>query len=320
MNAIVYDRYGLPEVLRLGEVEKPVPGDDEILVRVCAVSVNRSDWEGLIGKPLYSRMSGLRKPRKPILGSDVAGRVEAVGQNQTQFKPGDEVFGEMEDYHGGFAEYICTRPDAWTLKPAELTFEQASAIPQAGVIALQGLNRNGELRPGQRVLINGAGGGAGSFAIQLAKSYGAEVTGVDNAGKLEFMRSLGADQVIDYAKEDFTKSGESYDLILDLIAQRSAFACARALRKGGSYFAVGGPVRVLLQILFLRRLIRLTTGRNVNILAVHRNRTDLDRIADLCVTGRIVPYIDIHYSLDQVPEALQYLGDGLAKGKIVISL
>src|SRR5437762_3218943 len=211
MKAIVNYKYGSPDVLRLEEVEKPTPADDELLIKVHAVSVNRSDWEGLTGKPLYARMGGLRKPSNRILGSDVAGRVEAAGKNNTEFKPGDEVFGEMANYHGGFAEYVCARGKAWALKPAGITFEEASAIPQAGVIALQGIRDKGQVQPGQKVLINGAGGGAGTFALQLAKLYGAEVTGVDNTGKLDFMRSLGADHVIDYTREDFTSNGNQYD-------------------------------------------------------------------------------------------------------------
>src|SRR5512133_3774232 len=211
MKAIVYYRYGSPDVLRLEEVEKPAPADDQILIRVHAVSVNRSDWEGLIGKPLYARLGGLRKPGNPVLGSDIAGQVERVGKNNSQFQVGDEIFGEMEDYHGGFAEYVCTQGKAWALKPASLTFEEAAAIPQAGVIALQGIRDKGQVQPGQKVLINGAGGGAGTFAIQLAKLYGAEVTGVDNSEKLDFMRSLGADHVIDYTRDDFTKNGQQYD-------------------------------------------------------------------------------------------------------------
>jgi NADPH:quinone reductase-like Zn-dependent oxidoreductase len=320
MKAVIYTKYGSPDGLQLKEVEKPIPKDDEILVKVHAVSVNRSDWEGLLGKPLYARLDGLLKPSHQILGSDVAGRVEAAGRNHTQFKPGDEVFGEMENYHGGFAEYVCTRAEAWALKPAGLTFEQAAAIPQAGVIALQGLRDKGQIRLGQSVLINGAGGGAGTFAILLAKLYGAEVTGVDNIGKLDFMRSLGADHVIDYTREDFTKNGKQYDLILDLIAHRSAFAYSRALRPNGNYFAVGGSVVTFFQILLLGPLIRRTTGRKIYILAVQRNRKDLEFITELCESGKIVPPIDQRYPLSEVPEALRYLGEGHARGKVVITV
>ncbi len=320
MKAIVYTEYGSPDVLQLKEVATPVPTDDEILVKVHAVSVNRSDWEGLTGKPLYARLGGLRKPGHHILGSDVAGRVEMVGKNNRQFQPGDDVFGEMWDYHGGFAEYVCTLGRAWALKPARMTFEEAAAIPQAGVIALQGIHNQGQVRPGQKVLVNGAGGGAGMFAVQLAKMYGAEVTGVDNTGKLDFMRSLGADYVIDYTREDFTKNGKQYDLILDLIAHHSVFAYQRALKPNGNYFAVGGSVATFFQILLLGPWIRRTTGRNLHVLAVQRNREDLVFIMELCEAGKIVPAIDRRYPLSEVPEALRYLGAGLAKGKIVITV
>jgi NADPH:quinone reductase-like Zn-dependent oxidoreductase len=318
MKAIVQTRYGYPDILQLREVPKPVPQKDEILVKVRAVSINRSDWEGLIGKPLYARMSGLFKPGKHILGSDIAGQVEQVGNSHSQFHAGDEVFGEMWDYHGGFAEYVCTRARAWALKPSGLTFEQAAAIPQAGVIALQGIH--GRVQPGQKVLINGAGGGAGSFAIQLAKLYDAEVTGVDNTEKLGFTRSLGADHVIDYTREDFTKNGIQYDLILDLIAYRSPFACARALKPGGSYFAVGGNVSTILQILLLGPSIRKRTGRNLRILAVNRTQADLLAITALCESGKIVPAIDRSYPLSETPAALKYLGEGHARGKVVITV
>lgn len=318
MKAVVYYRYGSPNVLKLEQLEKPIPTEDEILIKVHAVSVNRSDWEGLIGKPLYARLGGLRNPSNPILGSDVAGRVEMVGKNHSLFKPGEEVFGEMWDYHSGFAEYVCTRGRAWALKPAGLTFEQAAAIPQAGVIALQGIRDKGKVEPGQQVLINGAGGGAGMFAIQLAKLYGAEVTGVDNAEKLEFMRSLGADHVIDYTREDFTQNGRQYDFILDLIAYRSAFAYARALKSNGKYYAVGGSVATFLQFFLFGPWIRRRSGKHVRLLMVERNREDLATITELCTAGKIVPVIDKTYPLENVPEALSFLGEGHAKGKVVI--
>ena len=320
MKAIVYHEYGSPDVLHLQEVTKPAPTDDQILVKVHAVSVNRSDWEVLVGKPLYARMGGLWKPSNPTLGSDVAGRVEMVGKNNQEFQPGDEVFGEMGDYHGGFAEYVCTRGKRWALKPAGITFEQAAAIPQAGVIALQGICTKGQVQPGQKVLINGAGGGAGTFAVQLAKLYGAEVTGVDNTGKLDFMRSVGADHVIDYTRHDFTKNGQQYDQILDVIAHRSVFAYRRALRPGGRYFAVGGSVGTMLQIFLLGPWIRRTSGRDIQVLAVQRTRKDLNAITELCEAGKIVPVIDQQYPLSQVPDALRYLGEGRAKGKIVITV
>lgn len=321
MKAVVYHNYGSPDVLRLVDVNKPTPTDDDILIKVHAVSINGSDREGLIGKPLYARMRGLLKPGSQILGSDIAGRVEFTGKNNTEFKPGDEVFGEIPGYHGGFAEYVCTHGRTMALKPAHLTFEEAAAIPQAGVIALQGIHEKGQVQPGQKVLINGAGGSAGSFAIQLAKLYGAEVTGVDNTGKLDFMRSLGADQVIDYTREDFARNGKQYDLILDLVAHRSVFAYQRALRPNGSYFFVGGSVTVLLQILLFGPWIRRITSRNIRLLTVPQNRKDLLSITELCETGKVVPIIDRrYYSLSEVPEALRYVGEGRAKGKVVITL
>jgi NADPH:quinone reductase-like Zn-dependent oxidoreductase len=318
VKAIVYEQYGSPDVLHLAEVEKPIPTDDQLLIRVRAASINGSDWEGLIGKPLYVRARGLRKPANKILGADIAGHVESAGKNNTEFQPGDEVFGEIPLYHGGFAEYVCTPGKTLTLKPISLTFEQAAAIPQAGVIALRGIRENGSVQPGQKVLINGAGGSAGSFAIQLAKLYGAEVTGVDNAGKLDFMRSLGADHVIDYTREDFTKNGKQYDLILDLIAHRSVFAYQRALRPNGTYFLVGGSVAVMFQIVLLGPWIKRTTAKNIRILAVPQNRNDLIAIKELCEAGKIVPMIDRRYALSDVPEALRYVGEGRAKGKVVI--
>jgi len=243
-----------------------------------------------------------------------------AGKNNPEFKPGDEVFGEIPGYHGGFAEYVCTRGKTMALKPASFTFEQAAAIPQAGVIALQGIRVKGQVKPGQKVLINGAGGGAGTFAVQLAKLNGAEVTGVDNTGKLDFLRSLGADYVIDYTREDFTKTGKQYDLVLDLIAHRSVFAYQRALCPNGSYFFVGGSVATLFQILLLGPLIKRTTGKNIRFLAVGQNREDLVSIAEFCEAGKIAPVIDRQYPLSEVPEALRYLGAGQAKGKIVITL
>jgi NADPH:quinone reductase-like Zn-dependent oxidoreductase len=320
MKAVTYHNYGSPDVLKFEEVEKPAPTDDEILIKIHAISINGSDRENLIGKPLYSRIGGLMRPGNKILGSDIAGRVEFAGKNNTEFKPGDDVFGEIPGYHGGFAEYVCTHGKTMMLKPAALTFEQAAAIPQAGVIALQGIREKGAVQAGQKVLINGAGGSAGSFAIQLAKLYGADVTGVDNANKLDFMRSLGADHVIDYTQEDFTRNGKQYDLILDLIAHRSVFACQRALRPNGTYFFVGGSVAVLFQVLLLGPWIRKTTAKNIRLLAVPQNRKDLISITELCEAGKIVPVIDRQYSLSEVPEAFRYVGEGYAKGKVVITI
>ena len=318
MKALVYHKYGSADVLKLEDVAMPTPKDDEVLIKIHAVSINGSDREGLIGKPLYARMGGLRKPSYPILGSDIAGRVEKAGRNVTQFQSGDEVFGEIPGYHGGFAEYACASETTLALKPASLTFEEAAAIPQGGVIALQGIREKGKVQAGQQVLINGAGGSAGVFAVQLAKLYGAEVTGVDNAGKMDFLRSLGADHVIDYAHQNFTKNGKQYDLILDLIAHRSVFAYRRALKPNGTYFFVGGSVATLFQILFLGPWIKRTTGRNVRILMVPQNNKDLIAITELCTAGKVSPIIDRVYPFDKGPEALRYVGEGRAKGKVVI--
>ena len=320
MKAIVYTKYGPPEVLQLKEVARPTPRDDEVLIKVQAVSVNRSDWEGLTGKPLYARIGGLLKPRQQILGSDIAGRVEMVGRNIRRFRPGDEVFGDILGRLGGFAEYLCAPENRLALKPASMTFEEAAAIPQSAVIALQGIRDKGQVQPGQKVLINGAGGGAGAVAVQLAKLYGAEVTGVDNTGKLDFIRSLGADHVIDYTQEDFTKNGKQYDLILDIVAHRSVFAYKRALRSNGRYFLAGGSVPTMLQILFLGPLIRVTTGKKVRILVVRSNLEDMVYVTELYEAGKVTPVIDKTYPLEEVPEAIGYVGNGRAQGKVVITV
>jgi NADPH:quinone reductase-like Zn-dependent oxidoreductase len=320
MKAIVYARYGPPEALQLKEVAQPTLKDDEVLIKVHAVSVNRSDWEGLRGKPLYARIGGLLRPRQQRLGSDIAGRVEVAGTNVSRFQPGDEVFGDILPRMGGFAEYVCARESALALKPASMTFEEAAAIPQAAVIALQGIRDKGHVQPGQKVLINGAGGGAGTFAVQLAKMYGAEVTGVDNTGKLDFMRSLGADHVIDHTREDFTKNGEQYDLILDIVAHRSVFAYKRALRSNGSYFLAGGSVATMLQILLVGPWIRGTTGKKIRILAVRPNIEDVHIMKDLIEAGKVTPIFDKTYPLSEVPEAIGYVGEGQAQGKVVITV
>ncbi len=318
MKAVVYEKYGSPDVLEIREMPKPVPADDQILVKIHAVSINGSDREGLVGRPLYARLGGL--PHNNILGSDIAGMVEAVGRNNSEFKVGDEVFGEIPGYHGGFAEYVCLSGTTMMTKPADMTFEEASAIPQGGVIAFNGIIKQGQVQTGQKVLINGAGGSGGTFAIQLAKHHGAEVTGVDNTGKLDFLRSLGADHVIDYTREDFTKGGERFDLILDLIAHRSAFAYARALKPNGTYYFTGGSVATIFQILLLGPLIKRITSKNVRMLPVPQNREDLIAITELCTAGKVHPVIDRTYSFDEIPEAMRYVSDGHAKGKVVISV
>jgi NADPH:quinone reductase-like Zn-dependent oxidoreductase len=268
MKAVVYTRYGPPEVLRLTDVEMPVPKDNEVLVRVRVVSVNRSDWETLRGKPLYSRIAGPFRPRHHILGSDIAGQVVSRGGDTTRFQPGDDVFADILSQMGGFAEYVCVPESGLARMPAGMTYEEAAALPQAGAIAMQGIRDKGQVQPGQKVLINGAGGGSGMYAIQLAKLYGAEVTGVDNAEKSEFMRSLGADHVIDYTREDFTRNGRTYDLILDLAAHRSAFAYRRSLAPRGRYLYVGGSVATLFQVLLIGPLIGGSAGKAIRLLAV----------------------------------------------------
>jgi len=320
MKAVVYTRYGPPEVLGLTDVPAPVPKDDQVLVQVHAVSLNASDWEGLRGKPLYSRIGGLFRPRHRILGSDIAGRVEAAGRNATRFRPGQDVFADILGHMGGFAEYVCAPESALAPMPAGMTYEEAAALPQAGAIALQGTQDKGQVQPGHKVLINGAGGGSGMYAIQLAKLNGAEVTGVDNTGKLEFMRSLGADHVIDYTREDFTRNGRTYDLILDLAAHRPAFACKGSLTPGGRYLYVGGSVATLLQVLLVGPVIGRAEGKKIRLLAVRQGAQHLAPLVELCQAGKIVTVIDRRYRLDEVPEALRYLGEGHAKGKVVVIL
>jgi NADPH:quinone reductase-like Zn-dependent oxidoreductase len=318
MRAVVYSRYGGPEVLRVTDVEKPAPAGDQVLVKLHAVSLNRSDWEGLRGKPLYARMAGPFRPRRHILGSDIAGRVAAVGPGVTRFRPGDDVFADILDHMGGFAEYVRVPQDALARMPAGLTYEEAAALPQAGAIAVQGIRDKGRVRPGQRVLVNGAGGGSGMYAVQLAKLDGAEVTGVDNAGKLEFMRSLGADHVIDHTREDFTRNGRTYDLIVDLAGHRTPFAYRRSLAPGGRYLYVGGSMGTLLQVLLLGPFLGRRARKRIRILAVRLGVQHLDPLVELCRTGSVTTVIDRRYSLDEVPEALRYLGEGRAKGKVVI--
>jgi NADPH:quinone reductase-like Zn-dependent oxidoreductase len=318
MKAVVYTRYGPPGVLGLTDVPTPVPKDKEVLVQVHAVSLNASDWEMLRGKPLYSRIGGPFRPRHHILGSDIAGRVEAAGRNATRFRPGEDVFADILSYMGGFAEFVCVPETALAPMPAGMTYEEAAALPQAGAIALQGIQDKGQVQPGQKVLINGAGGGSGMYAIQLAKLNGAEVTGVDSAEKLEFMRSLGADHVIDYTRENFTRNGRTYHLILDLAGHRPAFAYKGSLMPGGRYLYVGGSVATLLQVLLIGPVIGRAEGQKIRLLAVRQGAQRLAPLVGLCQAGKIATVIDRRYRLNEVPEALRYLGEGHAKGKVVV--
>ncbi|MGZ6987445.1 MAG: NAD(P)-dependent alcohol dehydrogenase [Thermoanaerobaculia bacterium] len=320
MKAIVFTKYGSPDVLELKEVEKPVPKDDEVLIRVHAASLNDWDWGALHGVPFVNRlMFGLLYPKKQILGSDIAGRIEAVGRNVRQFQPGDDVFGDLSGRWGGFAEYVCARENALALKAPGMTFEEAAAIPQAALLALQGLRDVGRIQPGQTLLINGAGGGVGTFAIQIAKLYGVEVTGVDGPGKLDLLRSMGAEHVIDYTREDFTKSGQRYDLILDVKTTRSILDCACALTPNGTYVTIGGSMARLLQALLLWPWILMTQNKHIRLLALKPNK-GLDYMKELFEAGKIVPVIDGPYRLSEVPEAFRRFGEGRHKGKVVITL
>jgi NADPH:quinone reductase-like Zn-dependent oxidoreductase len=314
MRAVVYDEYGSPEVLRVADVPVPSPDAGQVLVKIAATSVNRSDWEGLRGSPLYARLGGLRTPAVRTLGSDIAGWVDAVGTGVTRFRPDDEVYGDNLAMRGGFAEYAIAPESVLARKPAGLTFAEASTIPQAGAIALQGTAGASE---GSRVLVNGAGGGSGSFAIQQAKRLGAHVTAVDNAGKLDHMRALGADEVIDYRIEDFTR-GHAYDLILDLVAERSIFAVRRALARGGRYRCVGGAVPVLLGIVAFGWIAGTLTDRRIGVLVVKESPEHFKPLTKLCLAGAIHIPIDRTFALEAVPEALAYVGEGRALGKVVV--
>ena len=319
MKAIVYEKYGTPDVLQLKEAAKPVPGEDEVLVKVHAASIN--DWDlGLLYGDFINRMlNGLRKPRRNILGSDIAGKIETVGKKVKRFKAGDDVYGDLSGQWGGFAEYVCAPEKSLSLKPAAMSFEEAAAIPQAAMLAVQGLIDKGKIKQAQKVLINGAGGGVGTFAIQIAKLYGAEVTGVDKATKLEMLRSIGFDHVIDYTKEDFTKNGKAYDLILDAKTNRSAFDYARSLNRNGVYVTVGGSIGHLLQVLILAPLIRMIQSKHLRIVALKPNK-DLAFMNDLFEKGKVRTVIDGPYRLDQLGEAFRHFAKADHLGKIVITI
>ena len=319
MKAIVYTKYGGPEVLQLKEIEKPFPKDDEVLIKVHAVSLNDWDYGLLQGDFINRIMFGLLRPKKTILGSDIAGRIEAVGKAVKKFKPGDEVYGDLSGHWGGLAEYVCAHENALALKPAAMSFIEAAAIPQAAMLAVQGLIDKGQIKQGQKILINGAGGGVGTFAIQIAKLYGAEVTGVDSAAKLDMLRSLGFDYVIDYTKEDFTKNGQLYDLILDVKTNRSVFDYTRALCRNGIYVTVGGSIGRLFQALFFGWWIKLIHKKHIRIVALKLNK-DLDYMNELFESGKVKPIIDGPYRLDEAPDAFRLFGKAAHKGKIVIKI
>jgi NADPH:quinone reductase-like Zn-dependent oxidoreductase len=327
MKAIVYHEYGSPDdVLELQDIDKPVVGEDEVLVRVRATSVNPYDWHWVTGLPYFSRTQfGLRKPKVDSLGADMAGQVEAVGKNVTRFRPGDEVFGDLSVWGlGAFAEYVGVSEDALVLKPANLTFEQAAAVPLAANTALQGLRDHGRIQPGQKVLINGASGGVGTFAVQIAKSFGVEVTGVCSTRNMDMVRSIGADHVIDYTQEDFTRGGQRYDLMLDLVGNRSVSECRSVLNGKGVYLASFGqpehrwlgPLPQVSRTL----LLSLVVSQKMTMFVMKPNQKDLVVLQELLESAKVTPVIDRTYSLSEVPDAFRYLEDGHAQGKVVITV
>lgn len=306
-------------MLQLIETEKPAPKDNEVLIKVYATSIN--DWDmGLLKGDFINRMiNGLFKPKRKIVGSDIAGRIEAVGKNITHFKTGDKVYGDLSGQWGGFAEYTCAPEKSLALKPAGMSFEEAAAIPQAAMLAVQGLIDKGKIKPGQKILVNGAGGGVGTFAVQIAKLYGVEITGVDSTSKLDMLRSLGFDHVIDYTKEDFTKNGRRYDLILDVKTNRSMFAYARALNRQGVYATVGGSVFRLFKGLILSPWISLVHKKYIRIVALKQNK-DLLYVNELFEAGKIKPVIDGPYKLTEYVEAFRKFDKAEHKGKVVITM
>jgi len=320
MKAVVYARYGPPDVLQVKEVEKPTPKDDEVLVRVHAASVNAYDWHTLKGEPFLVRLMGfgLLKPKKQVLGSDFAGRVEAVGRSVKQFQPGDEVYG----MGGGFAEYVCKREDRLALKPSNISFGEAAAVPMAAITALQGLRDKGHIRPGQKVLIEGASGGVGTFAVQIAKSFGTEVTAVCSTRNLDQARSIGADHVIDYTQEDFTKSEQRYDLIHVANGNHSVFSYRRLLNPNGVCVMTGGggSMTGLFLSMLLTPLISRTGSKKMANMMAQVRQGDLVFMKGLIEEGKVIPRIERRYPLSQAAEALRYLGEGHAQGKIVITI
>jgi NADPH:quinone reductase-like Zn-dependent oxidoreductase len=321
MKAILLKNYGLPRDLEIGEVAKPVPKDNEVLVKIHSTSINDWDWGLVRGKPFVIRMIyGLNKPKITIPGVDIAGKIEAVGATVNLLKIGDDVYGDLsESRFGGFAEYVCVPAKHLAKKPSNISYSDASALPHAGLLALQGLVDMGKVKSGQRILINGAGGGVGTLGIQILKSYESHVTGVDSNEKLDLMKSLGFDSVIDYKKADFTENGEKYDLILDAKSNRSVFKYARSLKKHGRYITVGGATSRLLEILFLGSLISLFTGKKLRVLSLVPNK-GLDYLSALVEKGQIKPVIEGPYKFDEIPELIQYFGEGKHLGKIVVDV
>jgi NADPH:quinone reductase-like Zn-dependent oxidoreductase len=320
MKAVVYTEYGPPEVLQLKEVDKPTPKDDEVLIKIHAAAVTAGDAIVLKGEPIVTRLfTGLLKPKNTIPGKEMAGRVEAVGENTTQFQPGDEVFGDLSVASwGAFAEYVAVPENAIALKPANMTFEQAAAVPESAVVALQSLRDKGKIQPGNKVLINGASGGVGTYAVQIAKSFGAEVTAVCSTRNLDMMRSIGADYVIDYTVEDFTQNGQQYDLILAANGYHPISDYRRALSPEGIYVATGGTMAQSLQATTMGPFISMTGSKTMGGMMVKPNQNDLVFMKELLEAGKVVPVIDRCYPLSEIAEAFHYIGGGHAKGKVVI--
>jgi NADPH:quinone reductase-like Zn-dependent oxidoreductase len=321
MKAIVYEQYGPPNVLQLKDVATPAPADNEVLIKICAASVNPYDWHFMRGDPWFIRlMLGLRKPKVTRLGFDVAGRVEVVGRNVIQFKPGDEVFGGCR---GAFAEFVCAAENDLALKPVNLSFEEAAAVPMAAITALQGLRDKGHIKPGQKVLIDGASGGVGTFAIQIAKAFGTEVTAVCSTRNLDRARSLGADHLIDYTRDDFTRNGQSYDLILAANAYHSIFAYQRSLNRNGICVKSGGgsaSLQAMLLESLLSLMLSLFGGKKICGFIAKLNKKDLVILKDLLEAGKVVPMIDRRYPLSNTAEAIRYLEKGHAQGKVILTV
>lgn len=320
MRALIQDRYGTADVVRLDDIPRPEPAADQVVVRIHAASLNGSDRENLAGRPFYARIGGLRRPRNPVPGSDVAGVVTAVGREVTALTPGDEVYGELAGYRGGLAEYVAATPKLLAPKPPELSFTQAAALPQAGCIAWRAIHETGKVRPGDRVLVNGAGGAGGTFVVGLAKHAGAEVTAVDRADKADHLRRTGADHTVDLATEDWADHHERYDLIVDLVASRSPYRVHRALRPGGTYYVVGGRTRTLLATLAAGPAIRWLTGKRVRMLVVPQSRDDLIAATRLLTTAAVGPVIDRVFPFDEAPAAYERLANGANHGKIVVEI
>src|SRR6266545_1670750 len=328
MKAFIWEKYGPPETLRMAEVDRPAPDADEVLVKVLAISVNPADWHSMRGKPLFSRATlGLLRPKHKILGVDIAGQVEAVGSAVTQFKPGDEVYANLlYRGYGGFAEYVSVPVDVMSLKPANLSFEEAAAVPMAALTALQGLRRHGEIQPEQKVLINGASGGVGTFAVQIAKSYGAEVTGVTSTQNIDLVRSLGADHVVDYTTTDFVGGGRRYDLILDTVGNRSVPDLRGALAEGGKAAVTGFTSAAML----IRVSLRGGAGpggswswgrrKDIAMVSAHVTTKDLELLSELIEAGKVRPQIDRRYAFAEIPAAIAYLEQGHARGKVVVAV